>query len=182
MIECDRCGAEFDDEDDYLRHLGKTHEDDLSYMERKRVGNVTDEPFPWGAAVGGVVIVGVLGAVLYFVMFAGGSTSPGGPSDVAIEPGPRDSDHYHGQIDVWRNGSRVDLSRPEYQVQDARFHMEGGNGERWHAHATDVSLEYGLEALGFPEDRWDVTRVDGEPVDPARYVLDEGDAVNVTVS
>lgn len=181
MIECDRCGAEFEEQDSYLRHLGKKHADDLSEMEQKRVGEVEDEPFPWAITLTAVLIVGVLGVVLYLVMFSGGG-EPSGPGDVAQQPGARGSDHYHGPIEVIRNGSAIDLSQRRYQLTDTRFHLEGGDGSTWHAHATDVSLEYGLKALGFDEDVWVETRVNNESVEPESYILQEGDSVNVTVS
>lgn len=182
MIECDRCGDEFDEQQDYLRHLGKAHEEDLSEMERKRVGELDEEPFPWAIVMAGAIVVSVMGVVLYMVMFAGGSTSSPSSPSAEIEPGVSGSDHYHGPIEVYRDGERIDLSQRRYQLTADRFHMEGGDGRTWHAHATDVSLGFGLRALGFDEDQWQETRVNGRSVDPSQYVLEDGDEVNVTVS
>jgi hypothetical protein len=94
-------------------------------------------------------------------------------------------------------GDAVDFSQDRYQLADRQFHFEGGDGERWHAHARGVTLEYALATLdiGATTDSvwYDGTRytdgenanvtlaVDGESVNPKEYVLQQGDAVRVVV-
>jgi len=96
------------------------------------------------------------------------------------------------------DGERIDFSQSEYQVVDRRFHFEGGDGERWHVHATDVTLGYGMGTLGINIDGNNVTfdgttysdsdpntdvtvEVNGQSVDASRYVLKEGDRVRIAV-
>lgn len=206
MPTCDHCGAEFDDGDAYLAHLAAEHEGDLGAIERRRVANreadASGGGIPTGPAVLGLVVLFALAIVVYVVFaFGGGSTARAG------EPGAYGSDHGHGTINVTVLGDRIDFSQARYQVQADRFHFEGGNGRVWHTHASGVTLQWGMATLGIDvtassvtyrgttyrdnDSAYDVSvTVDGEPVDPATYVLDgasednpqAGDHVRIVVT
>lgn len=197
MPDCDYCGDAFDDEDDYLRHLADNHYEELGRVEKKRVGDLTgDEESNIFVYVGvGVVLLGIA-AALYFVFFGGNG---GGGEFTAVEPGQAGTAHVHGTIEVVIDGERIDFSQREYQVQDRRFHFEGGRGQRWHVHATDVTLGYGMSTLGIGIDGNSVTfngttysdsdpntdvtvEVNGRSVDASRYVLRDGDRVRIAVN
>ena len=188
MADCDYCGESFDGEvpDSHLR---AEHLEELGPIDRRRLGEAeADDGLPTGP-IALVVVIGLAAALVAYVVFFAGSGSASGA-------GPYQSDHYHGTMEVTVLGDRVDFSQQQYQVQDQRFHFEGGDGTQWHAHATDVTLGYGMEALGFDvtsdsftyqgttyEDgsEYDVSvTVNGNPVGPG-YVLKEGDSVVVTV-
>jgi len=198
MDECDHCGASFDEEDAYLRHLRDEHADDLSRIEQRRLDDLDDGDggIPTVAVVG-IAVVGVLIAgALAYVLLAGG----GGPSaDAEITPHDLRSVHYHGTMNVTVDGQTLDFSREQYQLQDDFFHYEGGDGSRWHVHGQDVTLEYGLATLGIETNGSAVTfdgttyhdgdagtnvtvTVNGESVEPEQYVLQEGDRVRVIVT
>lgn len=195
MTDCDYCDASFDSEGAYLKHLRAEHDDELGPIDRRRVGGDDDGDGIDAAplALGGV-IVAAAAIVAYVVFVAGG----GGP-----RMGPPGSDHYHGPINVTIEGERVDFSQPKYQrggrLHDPIFHFEGGNGRTWHAHATNVNLSYGMQAIGIPVTDDSVTyngttysnddpgttvvvEVNGNDVTPSEYVLKEGDRIHVVVT
>ena len=134
---------------------------------------------------------------------------PAGSDDV-YRPYSIGSAHEHGPISVNVDGQQIDFRRPEFQhPREMRaFHFEGGE-RRWHVHARGVTLEYALEATAFgvtntsfaydkvvyregsnatAPDGWEavtgatiVYEVNGEPVSPDTYVLQDGDSITVTV-
>lgn len=188
MPECDHCGAEFDGEEAYLRHLGEVHEGELGRIEQRRVAELTGAnggeggfAVPTGPAVLGVVLVFALLLVGYVIFFLGSESG-------SAELGPTGSDHEHGTLEMSVLGERVDFSESRYQVVADRFHFEAGNGRDWHTHATGVTLAWGMETLGIGLTEGSVTfegttyrdddpdydvriTVNGEPVDPETYVL-----------
>jgi sulfur carrier protein ThiS len=220
MEECAHCGESFADEDAYLSHLASTHRDDLGAIEERRVAEYEADgdggvPTSLYAAVG---VVGLLLAVAGYALLSGGgggdgrtlaqeATSPmaGGGSvpapaqDPVAAPRNYGATHEHGTMAVVVDGTRLDFSRPQYQVQADAFHFEERNGREYHLHADRVSLEYALETLDIGvtehtlsyqetvyDDREDgvtVTyRVNGEPVDPEHTLLGSGDTVEVVVT
>jgi len=188
MADCDYCGESFDGEvpDSHLR---SDHLDELGPIDRRRLGDAEDDD---GVSSGPVALVVVLGLavalVVYVIFFTGGGSAAG--------VGPAGSDHYHGTMEVTVLGEAVDFSQQQYQLQDRRLHFESGDGTEWHAHATGVTLDYAMEALGFDVTRdsftyqgttyedgseYDVSvTVNGNVVGPD-YTLQEGDSVVVTV-
>lgn len=106
--------------------------------------------------------------------------------------------HTHGSITVTIAGERIDFSRDTYQLQDNYFHFEHGNGDRWHVHGKDVTLQYAMDTLNIHVTNETVTyqgttyrdsnpgttvtvEVNGEPVNPRTYVLQDGDRVQINV-
>jgi len=200
MPDCRYCGAEHDDEAAHLRHLRSAHADELSRIDRRRVAELDDGADAGGGPptpllVGGVAAVAVVGLVVWISFFAGGAGPDGTAADADV--GAAGSAHYHGTIEMVVLGERVDFSREEYQLQADRFHFEAGDGERWHAHATGVTLAFGMGTLGIGLTADSVTfegttyvdgegyavmvTVDGDPVDPESYVLEDGDRVRIVV-
>jgi sulfur carrier protein ThiS len=194
MEDCDYCGESFDGEAAYLDHLRAAHADELGPIDRRRVGDVEREgsALPVGPLALVLVIGSTVAIVAYVTFFAGG----GGTASGSV--GPAGSAHYHGSMEMSVLGERVDFSRSEYQLRDDRFHFEAGEGTRWHAHATGVTLGYAMEALGFDVTRTSVTyegttyrdsdegydvtvAVNGNRVTPEEYVLREGDRIRVVV-
>lgn len=194
MHSCDHCGESFDDEETYFQHLHDEHRTDLGPIEERKVAHLDDDGDSNLAAYLGVAgALAVFGAILYFGFFAGGGTS-GAAAKTPHSPG---SVHYHGPINVTVDGQTVDFSRAQYQLQDDHFHFEAGNGDRWHVHSQGVTLGYAMRTLDIELGNESVTfggsvyrdsdpgtnvtiRVDGEPVDPASYVLREGDTIRIT--
>jgi hypothetical protein len=139
----------------------------------------------------------------------GHQLGPAGENEV-YRPYSVGSVHEHGQIDVTVVGEEIDFRRPEFQhPREMRaFHFEAGE-RRWHTHARGVTLEYALEATAFgvtntsfsydgvvyregsnaqAPDGWEVVtgativyEVNGEPVAPETYLLQDGDRITVRV-
>lgn len=109
--------------------------------------------------------------------------------------------HVHGQVDMTVDGEDVNFSEPKYETpgHNQHFHFEGDSAPLWHAHSWSVTLEYGMSTLAginVTEDSvtYDNTtyerndpgtsltiEVNGESVDPSRYVLKDGDEVTIEV-
>ncbi|MFB6312202.1 MAG: hypothetical protein ABEH64_13595 [Salinirussus sp.] len=201
MPECAYCGESFEDEDAHLKHLRDEHKDELGSIDRRRVADLDgdgDRNLPTGPLVlGGVIVLAVI-VVAYVILFAGGGGGEG--------PGSFGSAHEHGTIEMIVLGEQVDFSNEQYQLAADRFHFEGGNGDVWHAHATGVTLQWGMNTLPGIEltadsvtyegttyrdgDGYEIEiTVNGEPVNPETYVLDgvenppydRGDNVRIVV-
>ncbi len=194
MEECDYCGESFEGEKAYVNHLRAEHVEELGPIDRRRVGadDEGESDLPVGPLALALVIGATVAIVAYVTFFAGG----GGTASGSV--GPAGSAHYHGSMEMVVLGERVDFSRSEYQLRDDRFHFEAGDGTRWHAHATGVTLDYAMESLGFDVTRTSVTyegttyrdsseeyavrvTVNGNRVKPEEYVLQESDRVRVVV-
>lgn len=195
MHECDYCGATHESESAHLRHLKSEHRDELGPIDKRRVGDVSvdDGGIPTGPIAIGVVLIASFGIVGYVVLFAGGS---GAANDI----GSFGSDHYHGTINVTVTGDQVDFSQDRYQHTDDLFHFENGDGSQWHAHATGMTFEYAMGALGFEASLsptsftiegetytdgqgYDVViEINDESLEELDYVLEEGDHVRIVVT
>jgi sulfur carrier protein ThiS len=191
MPECDYCGASHDSEEAHLEHLDSEHYDELGPIDRRRVDEINEgSGFPTGPVAIGVVLLAAAGIVGYVVFVAGGS---GGASI-----GQAGSAHYHGTINVTITGDTFDFSRSVWKnpQEYPRFHFEGRSDDRWHAHATGMTLKYGMSTIGIGvEDdavTWDgTTYVDGEGYEvvvqvngndvPPDYVLKDQDHIRIVV-
>ena len=194
MPECAYCGETIEGEAAYHDHLRSAHADELGPIDRRRVGGTDDgRDLPTGPLAIGVVLLASAVVVGYVIFLPGGGG--GAPGD-----GPTNlwGVHYHGTIEVVIDGEGFDFSRDRWQLRADAFHFEGNEGNRWHGHAEDVTLAWAMDTLGIrvtastvtydgttyddADPGTDVTvSVDGEPVDPATYVLEEGDAIRIVV-
>jgi hypothetical protein len=195
MPDCSYCGESFDSEDDYLAHLEAVHEGELGPIDRRRIGDETEEGVGLrGIILAAIVVIPVVVAA-YVLFFTGGSPS-NGPGEPETMPTNLRSVHEHGTINVTIGGTELDFSRAEFQnpQQYGAFHFEGGDGEIWHVHADRVTLEYAMWTLGIgvTEDtvRYDgetyteenatvIVEVNGESVDPTSYELSGASVANV---
>jgi len=104
--------------------------------------------------------------------------------------------HAHGAFEASIDGEEVNFSKERYVMNDDYFHFHGDeDGSRWHAHSTNLTVRYAISSF----DEFDVAngsitinettydadqttfRVNGESVDPARYVLKDGDRLELVV-
>ncbi|WP_267640897.1 EGFR-like transmembrane domain-containing protein [Haloarchaeobius amylolyticus] len=201
MYDCDHCGGSFDEEAAYLRHLRDEHHDELGRIERRRVDGLDDGGGPptstIALGVAGVLFALIVGGLL--VSLGSGNSSAGAATtfvdDSVRQPASLGTVHEHGPMTVTVDGRSLDFSQNKYQLQDDFFHYENGDGSTWHVHGQGVTLEYALESLGMgvtqngfafgdevyraSEGSTVVYEVNGQPVDPERYVLQDGDRVRV---
>ena len=196
MPECRYCGETFEDEDAHLAHLEATHADELSPIDRRRLG--VDDDDDGGISLRmvalGVVILLAAGVVGYATLMGSDGANR------AIEPRDVGSVHYHGTIEVVVENQTVDFSRQAFQYQSTgvdAFHFESGDGSQWHVHAKGVTLQWAMASLGFEVTEETVTvgeetygddpdetamvEVDGPSVEPSTYILQEGDRIRIVV-
>jgi len=191
MPECDYCDASIEGEEAYLDHLQSEHYDELGPIDKRRVDDANEgSGLPVGPIAIGVVLLAAFGIVGYVVFVAGGS----GGANI----GPAGSAHYHGTINVTITGTTFDFSESQWKQpqENPRFHFEGASDDRWHAHATGVTLKYGMSTIGigieedaviFQEEEYVdgegyevVIQVNGNDVSP-NYVLKGGDHIRIVV-
>lgn len=202
MVECRYCDQEFAEEEDLLDHLAGAHDDELSKIDQRRVADRDDgsRSLPISASGAGLAIgVAVFGGLIIWAItaFAGGG-GIGNPDGVAVTPTDLWSVHTHGSITVEVLGDAIDFSQSQYQLQADPFHFENRNGDRWHVHAREVTLEYAMSTLGFDingssftidgvtyrdasPDYEVIIAVNGEAVTPTSYRLEEGDHIRIVV-
>lgn len=192
--ECTYCGETVPD-DAYVDHLRGTHRDELSVIDRRRVGEAHDSSDGGSntvlyAGVGAVLTVFVVGYVVLFFGLGSESTL------AAVQPDSQSQIHEHGTIFVEHDGETVTFDDSQYLERDGCFHFHGTEDpELWHAHCEDVTIEYALATLGmevtedslvvdgeeYHEDDPDTTvsvTVNGDPVDPEEHVLEGVDSVD----
>lgn len=58
------------------------------------------------------------------------------------------STHEHAAFRLFINGQAVDFSQPQYQLKSRYIHVEGGDGDTLHKHATGVDIGFFFETLG----------------------------------
>ena len=189
---CTYCGESLPD-DEYEAHLRRAHYDDLTAIDRRRVGRPPRRPksrsLALYAGVGVILVLFVVGYVAVFL--APGWTS----SSAAVQPDASTPIHEHGTIAVKYDDTAVAFDDEQYLERDGCFHFHNdGIDDLWHVHCEDVTIEYALETLGmdvtadsfeiggesYSEDDGDTVTVtvDDEPVDPQEYVLEGVESVD----
>lgn len=190
---CPYCGESVAD-DEYVSHLERAHDDDLEGLDRRLVderGRTASRNFrPY--------VLGVAVVVLFVVAYLAVFLMPAPVETAAVQQPDADSPtHVHGDIHLEYDGAVVDFDDPQYLERDGCFHFHGyDNAEVWHVHCEGVTLEYAMATLGMElaEDSLVVdgedydesddgtaasVTVNGDPVDPERYVLEGGDDVRI---
>lgn len=184
-IDCPYCGEPVP-EDEYEAHLRGAHYEELSAIDRRRVGVPPSGPKRRNLALyvagGAVLVVFAMGYVTVFF-------ASGGASSAAVQPDEPDGFHEHGTMEISYDDTVVAFDDPALVGRDECFHFHAyDDGEIWHAHCENVTIEYALETLGmevtegtfvvddesFSEANGDTVSVtvDGEAVDPQEYVLE----------
>ena len=189
---CTYCGESLPD-DAYDGHLEREHAEELTAIDRRRVGLVSEDsrtrPLALYAGVGLVLLLFTLG---YVAIFLGPGTAT---SSAAVQPDPSTQLHEHGTISVQYDDTTVEFGDAQYLEREECFHFHGADdAEVWHTHCENVTIEYALESLGmevtadsfavgeetFSEAAGDTVSVtvDGEAVDPQEYVLEGVESVD----
>jgi hypothetical protein len=112
MVECEYCGATFDDESAHLEHLGAEHADELGPIDSRRVEAATgsdDDGLPMAGLLGGAAVL-VVAVVAIWFLFLGGS---GGETGIESQPLPENGD------DEW-------IDQVESFESEGRLHVEYG--------------------------------------------------------
>ena len=88
--------------------------------------------------------------IIGLAYFAISSIPPSPVSKLREGLGPVGSQHIHSDVKLYLNGAPVDFSIQKYQVNPSRqhVHMEGGDGDVVHVHATGVRVGFFFSTLG----------------------------------
>lgn len=205
MTECEYCDEEFEDKTELHIHWGEEHEDELNSHEQEKVKKAEREKDKESQrkqakrkeyknyAIMGVLLVGLIagGAALApnLSFLAGGSNNIGAAG----------SAHYHADFSVVIEGEEVDFSQSDYQVVSQKAHVEGGNGNVVHSHATGAHFKFFLNTLNFdynetylktPNEEYYEngkqirmfvnTASDWREIDPAPFRFETGDKILLT--
>ncbi|SDZ89012.1 hypothetical protein SAMN04488065_1033 [Haloplanus vescus] len=193
MRECRYCGETFDDEGAHDDHLKAEHADELGPIDRRRLSVDDDEGRVSLRMVALGVVVLLAGVVVVYATLMGseGASRPIEPTDVGAV-------HYHGTINVTIGNQSVDFSQQRFQYESTNvdaFHFEGGDGSEWHVHARSVTLQWAMATIGLEvtdetvtadgetygddPDETAIVEVNGSPVEPSTYILQEGDHIRI---
>ena len=207
MKECEFCEQEFEDETELHLHWGEKHEEELNSHQEEKVKKAEREKDKEAQrkkakrkeyrnyAILGVILVGLIGGGAMVVPQLTSSLS--GPSG---NIGPAGSAHYHADFSVVVNGEEIDFSQRKYQVVSNKAHVEGGNGDVVHAHATGAHFRFFLRTLGFdynstylqtPSERYETgngnevsmfvnTAEDWREIEPTDFRFETGDRILLT--
>jgi hypothetical protein len=156
MVECEYCEEEFETEQELHIHWGEEHEDDITSHEKEKVKKAEREKDKQkqrkkakrkeyrNYALMGVLLVGLVAGGAFLAPKLGFLSNPAGSN-----LGPAGSAHTHADFMVYVNGEPVDFSQAKYQVVSQKAHVEGGNGNVVHGHATGATFGYFMESVGF---------------------------------
>jgi len=112
MVECEYCGATFDDEAAHLEHLGEEHAGELGPIDRRRVESAQDddEGLPVAGLLSGAAVLVVFVVAIWFFFLAGGdggSNLDAEPAGMEDEPLPnRGADQWISQVETFESQGR----------------------------------------------------------------------------
>ena len=152
-MKCDSCGRDFGNDESLRQHMldkhgvGTTRHD---IKERKRLEKRHSEAlvFEKKQKTRRMKRIGVLfvaAAAVAGIVFFAASAAPKGLSGL----GPPGSTHIHQDFKLYLDGRELDFSQQRYQLRSRHVHVEGGDGDVIHVHATGATLGFFLDTLGF---------------------------------
>lgn len=120
MVECEYCGAAFEDEEAHLEHLGEEHAEELGAIDRRRVESATNEEnggLPVVGLLSGVAVLVVLVVAIWFFFLSGGGGVEGVDAEpTGIEDDPlQDSgdEQWISQVETFEDKGREHVARGE---------------------------------------------------------------------
>jgi len=156
MVECEFCEEEFEDETELHLHWEEKHEEELNSHQEEKIKKAKREKKKERerkrAKRKEYRNYAVLGVILVALVGGGAMVAPQLTSSMPEAPGnigPAGSAHYHADFSVVVDGEEIDFSRSEYQVVSSKAHVEGGNGDVVHSHATGAHFRFFMRTLGF---------------------------------
>lgn len=150
-FECGDCGRKFDTKDSLDQHRKDKHMQQSTAVVKK-------SKFSIGKILTlGIVLLVVAGLGATFIWALTSSSNSGGIG----APG---STHIHQDWKMYINGKSIDFSVPKYQKPHINqlTHMEGGDGDIIHVHATGITMGFFLNSIGIKIDNNCLTMDTGE--------------------
>ncbi len=147
-VACDVCSRRFKTADALSQHKSDKHSSkhDATVTKSKiSTGKILAYAIP-------VLVIGLIGYGLFWALTAS-NTGMGAPG----------STHTHQDFKMYINGNQIDFSQSKYQrPQNPYVHMEGGDGDVIHKHATGVVLRVFLKSVDINVDSNCLTMDTGE--------------------
>lgn len=157
-FKCEPCNREFESAEALAQHNRDKHgvgkEDKIEGKEKEQLAKKEQKESELEkslkakkikrAAKYGVAVVVILG--LLYLVITSLSSSPTAKARIGL--GPAGSQHVHAAFKVYLDNRAVDFSQPRYQVRAQHVHVEGGDGDVIHIHATGVKIGYFFSTLG----------------------------------
>ncbi|MFD1566075.1 DUF3105 domain-containing protein [Halolamina litorea] len=117
MVECEYCGAAFDDEEAHLEHLGAEHAGELGPIDERRVAAATEgesDGVPVAGLLSGVAALVVLVVAIWFFFLSGSGSA--GEQATGLEDDPlneRGDDEWISQVETFEDNGRQHVARGE---------------------------------------------------------------------
>jgi len=93
-----------------------------------------------------LIFIGIIAAVAAVIAYGVYSYIQSPPRTANF--GAVGSTHEHAAFRLFINGQAVDFSQPKYQLKSQYVHLEGGDGDTIHKHATGVDIGFLFETMG----------------------------------
>lgn len=168
MPRCEECDRDFASDAALLQHNADKHralsKHDMKEMRRKEKEEAKRQEQDKAskkrklktATIIAAVTLGVIGLAVFVVFLPK-------PQGQLPQLGPVGSTHQHADFKIYINGVLVDFSSAKYQVRAREVHVENGDGDIIHKHATGVTVGHFLRTLGFRLNSTCITTDSGEP-------------------
>lgn len=157
-FKCEPCNREFNDQEALAQHNRDKHgvgkESKAEDKEKEQLAKKEQKESELEkslkakkikrAAKYGIALLIILG--LLYLVITSLSSSPASKARIGL--GPAGSQHVHADFKVYLDNRVVDFSQPRYQVRAQHVHIEGGDGDVIHIHATGVKTGYFFSTLG----------------------------------
>jgi len=142
-VECPDCGRKFDTADAMKQHRNDKH-------VKHEAAIVVKKP---KLTFGKILTYGIIFLIIFGVGYAlvWALTTPSGSGGIGA-PG---STHIHQDFKVHISDKAIDFSQGKYQKPhiNQHVHLEGGDGDVVHVHATGVDVGFFLKSLGISFDK-----------------------------
>ena len=166
-FNCPDCGKEFSNENSMSQHKVDAHQGGLTKHEIKELKKQQSEEKKTQEAsaqkttklkknlmiYGGILAVLIIISAFFLLSPKSASSSTVGTGSVETYQTPRlgavGSEHTHQDFKIYIEGKDWDFSLPKYQVRARHVHVEGGDGDVIHKHATGVTVGYFLDTVGW---------------------------------
>lgn len=153
MYKCDQCNREFASNEGLTQHnrdkhgIGRDRKEKIQEQQKAEKKESDIEKSLKAkklkrAAKYGVALAFII-TLVYFLI-----TSLGAGQKLSQGMGAVGSQHVHVDFKVYLDGRPFDFSQPRYQVRAEHVHVEDGDGDVMHVHATGVKIGYFFSTLG----------------------------------
>lgn len=156
MPRCDECNRNFASDAALAQHNSDKHgsvsKHDMKQMkkqEREMKQRTEQDKVSRKKKIRTITIIAVVALAVIalgaFVIYLPKPEPTGSPGRI----GPVGSTHQHADFKVYILGEQLDFTSPRYQVRAREVHIEGGDDDVIHKHATGVTVGHFFRTLGF---------------------------------